>query len=87
ILINALIPTLWAYGQQQNRDQEKEKAMAFLAIMKPEKNSILRLWEELNLSLIHAGDTQAALELRNSFCQKRLCLQCSIGQKVLQKDI
>ncbi len=85
ILINALIPTLWAYGERQGRTKEKEKARAFLEAMKPEKNSILRLWEDLDVPLNHAGNTQAALELKNSFCQKRQCLQCPIGQEVLHR--
>ena len=47
--------------------------------MKPEKNVIIEKFKELKIKSNNAFETQALLQLKNNYCNKQRCLNCSIG--------
>jgi len=49
----------------------------------PEKNSIIDRWNQVGISPVHAGHSQALLHLKKMYCDKRKCLQCMIGDEVI----
>jgi hypothetical protein len=51
----------------------------------PEKNSIIETWEALAVQPKSAADTQALLQLKNNYCDKKRCLECAIGHSILKK--
>jgi hypothetical protein len=61
-----------------------DRAVQILQETGTEQNNILRSWEELGLSSKTAFDSQALIELHNSFCVRRRCLDCNIGFALLQ---
>ncbi len=83
ILINTLVPICFAYGDHQQNSQLKEKAMHWLQQLPAEKNSICRGYELLGIANHSAFDSQALLQLNQQYCQKKRCLDCSIGNKLL----
>lgn len=83
ILINTVIPFLFAYGQAKNDETLQEKAVAILESLPPESNSIVKKWQELGAKNNTAADSQALLYLKKSYCDKKLCLSCGIGTKIL----
>lgn len=84
ILINALAPTLWAYGLRNQRPALMRAGLDLLCKLKAESNRITRFWtEELQLELQHAADSQGALELYNAYCTKKRCLNCAVGKELL----
>ncbi len=83
IIINTIIPYLFLFGKFTNSNEVKDKAILWLELMKPERNSIIRRWEENEISINSAGDSQALIYLSNNYCKKNKCLHCSIGHKVL----
>jgi hypothetical protein len=85
ILINTIIPFLFAYGDYHKNDQYKEKALRWLQQLKPEKNSILQKWEALGVTNSSALDSQSLLELKNMYCNQHRCLECTIGNVLLKK--
>ncbi len=83
LLINTLIPILWAHAKQTNNAIGAQKALDFLSLMPPERNAPLQVWQDLGVSLQNAGDSQAALEWRAMHCQTKACLSCPVGQRLL----
>jgi len=85
LIINAVIPTLFMYGKQQGKEQYCEKAIEFLEALPPEKNAIIDQWESTGVKASSAADSQALLQLKNVYCDRKRCLECSIGYALLRK--
>lgn len=85
IIINTIVPVLFAYGMAHNTQQWKELAIQHLAQLSPEQNSITKAWRQLKVANDNALDSQALIELKNNYCQQKLCLQCAVGNKLLKE--
>lgn len=83
VLINAFVPLLFAYGLLRKEPACQERALAWLAMEKPEKNTILVNWQRLGVSVLTAADSQSLLELKKTFCDCRRCLDCALGKNLL----
>ncbi|HEY3403165.1 MAG TPA: DUF2851 family protein [Ohtaekwangia sp.] len=79
IIINTVVPVMTAYGQVRDDHSFVDRAVSILQQLPPESNTITRHWEVLGITTKTAFDSQALIELNNSFCSKRRCLDCSIG--------
>ncbi|MEA3450942.1 MAG: DUF2851 family protein [Bacteroidota bacterium] len=86
ILINTVALFLFAYGEEKQKSEFKEKALELLEIIKSEKNSIIRKWETNNIIPENAFESQALLELYNEYCKKSKCLNCNIGSKIIIRE-
>ncbi len=84
LIINVVIPFLFIYGENQNMHHLKNRALDFLEKLPPEKNSITRNWENLGVEARSAFETQALLQLKNNYCEKKKCLNCQIGNKLVK---
>ncbi len=84
ILINTIIPVLFAYGVHHDEKSYREKAINWLENISAEKNSITKGFELLNFSNKKAFDSQSLIQLKNEYCDKKLCLNCSIGNSLLK---
>ena len=84
VIINAAIPLLVCYAQQQGNRAFLERAVAWLEELPAERNHLTRLWEQLGLSVRSAFDSQACIELYNHYCATRQCLRCSVGVSLLR---
>jgi hypothetical protein len=83
ILINTVIPALYAYGVHMNDDACIRKSLDWLECAAPEENSATRVFFSGPAKPASARDTQAMLELRQNYCQRRRCLECEIGNRLL----
>ncbi len=83
LLINTVVPFLFAYSKRKNN--VSENALGLLELISSEKNAIIRKWEELGVSSASAFDSQALLQLKKNYCDEKKCLRCRIGHKVLSK--
>ncbi len=86
LIINVIIPFLFVYGEKQNQHHLKNRALDFLENLPPENNTIVRKWETLGVIARSAFETQALLQLKNRHCEKRKCLYCTIGNKLLKSS-
>lgn len=43
------------------------------------------MWRECGLEVTNAGDTQALIQLKKEYCDKRECLRCRIGYEYLKR--
>jgi hypothetical protein len=85
ILINTVVPFLHAYGVHRADERLCLRAMQFLEELKAEDNSIIRQWERAGMAVHSAADTQALLQLRKAYCDRKDCLHCRIGYEYLRK--
>jgi len=83
ILINAVVPVLFAYGWHQQDAAVKEKAIAWLLELPAENNSVTRCWEREGIRSASAMDSQALIQLANHYCGEKHCLRCAVGNKIL----
>jgi hypothetical protein len=85
IFINTIVPFLFLYGLKKGNYAFKEKALTLLENIKGENNAIIKKWKSLGLDVKTSAKTQALIELKNSYCQKKLCLHCRIGNFILKQ--
>ncbi len=81
LLINTVVPFLFAYFKKKNSDNDI--ALKLLELIPAEKNVIIRKWMELGIGAFSAFDSQALLQLKKKYCDEKKCLRCRIGHKVL----
>ena len=86
ICINTIVPLLFYYGIRHGYQEFKQRALNFLEDLKAEKNQILKRFSETGLASDSAFDSQALLQLKSHYCDKRRCLQCAIGNALLTKN-
>ncbi len=84
ILINTIAPFLFLYGKLNDQSAYIEKAMQLLEHIKPENNVIIRIWNSLGVKAKNAFETQSLIQLKNVYCNKKQCLNCAIGIKILK---
>ena len=87
ILINTIVPVLFAYGHHHNEQSHKEKAISWLEKISPEKNKITKGFEALNLPNKNSFDSQSYIQLKNEYCNNRRCLECAIGNAILKSPV
>ncbi len=85
LLINTIIPCLFAYGHQNKKNDLQQKAIAWLQESPSEKNKITRAFESLGLKATSAYESQYFIQLNNEYCSLKNCLQCSIGNQILKE--
>ena len=74
---------LFLYGKQVSDENAVRKAFQFLQQLNPEKNNIINTWAAAGITAQSAYDTQALLHLRKEYCDKRKCIHCAIGHKIM----
>jgi hypothetical protein len=85
LLINVVVPLFFAYGKKKNSEQPTERAIRLLESLKPENNYIITLFSQAGINAANACDTQALIQLRREYCEKKKCIFCRIGHKLLAK--
>lgn len=84
LLINTVVPMLFAFGRHKLDDTLCDRAFDFLEQLKAENNHITRTWKDIGLDVGNAGDSQALIQLKNEYCDRRDCLRCRFGYEYLR---
>ena len=85
LVINTVVPFLYAYGIHRGNEIMKERATRFLEEMASEENHVIRSWRAAGIQAENAADSQALIELTREYCEKRKCLFCRFGYEYLKK--
>jgi len=85
ITINTLVPTLFAYGRYRSEESLCQRATTILEQLKPEANNIVRMWSECGFTARNAADSQALIQLKRQYCDRKDCLRCRIGYEYLKR--
>jgi hypothetical protein len=83
LIINAIAPFYFIYGKKLGLLQFQDKALQILEEMDAEDNSIMKGWGQLGVKPKNAFDSQALIHLKNEYCDKKRCLDCGIGMKII----
>ncbi len=84
IILNTVIPMLYAYGWYNNDEEFKDKALHWAGNLPAEKNHITTRFEALQVENKTAFDSQALIQLKNKYCNEKRCLHCVVGNKILK---
>ncbi len=85
LLINTVSPLLFAYGRQQMDEDLAERAFDILENVPSERNYITRCWERAGIRSKSAADSQALIQLRTFYCDRKDCLRCRFGAEYLRQ--
>ncbi|MBE7175249.1 MAG: DUF2851 family protein [Mucilaginibacter polytrichastri] len=83
LLINTIAPVLFAYGRYTQKPQIVQQSIQLLEILPPENNKFIAGFVNLQVKPASAQDSQALLQLKQAYCDKRKCLDCGIGNRIL----
>lgn len=86
LIINVIGPMLFCYGQYYANENIQEKALQLLEHCKAEENHITRKWTQLGGEIESAGDSQAIIQLIQHYCTRKRCLECQIGNAIIQSN-
>ena len=84
IVINAVVPMLFAYGRNKGNEVYCDRAFDIIEQCKAEKNAITKHWVQYGIKAETAGDSQALLQLQREYCDMRQCLRCRFGYEFLR---
>lgn len=84
--INTAVPAIFAYGRHHAKEHLCERAFDILESLPPEDNAIVRMWQECGLQVRSAGDSQALIQLKKEYCDRKECLRCRFGYEFLNGD-
>jgi hypothetical protein len=83
LVINGLAPFLFFYGREKGVYAICESVLDFLEESDGESNICIDQWKKAGLPASNALQTQALLQLKQFYCDKKRCLDCRIGNRLL----
>lgn len=84
IVINTVIPVKFKYAQYTGASFDEE-IISMIGALKPEDNSIITGFRQSGIDVSSAFGSQSLLHLYNNYCSKNKCLQCEIGNKLINE--
>lgn len=86
VIINTIIPLKFAYSIKKGTELMDE-LLRLMESIKAEENAIVNKFSQFGITAVNAIETQSMLALKNEYCLKIRCLDCSIGNEILRKSI
>ncbi|MBL4675207.1 MAG: DUF2851 family protein [Mucilaginibacter sp.] len=86
LILNTVVLFLFSYGKHLQLQYYVSRALKMLENIPAEHNNITDDFVNLGLKINSAFDSQALLELKNSYCSYKKCLQCGVGIKILKPN-
>ncbi|WP_085537126.1 DUF2851 family protein [Massilibacteroides vaginae] len=85
LIINTVASLFFAYGKKKNKQEYCERAIQILERIPAEQNSICRLFQQAGIQPRNAADSQAVIQLKREYCEKKKCMYCRIGYYYLKR--
>ena len=86
LFINVLSPVIFTYGVHFSDERYCERAIAHLDTIKSEDNKITREFKSLGIIPKSASESQAMIQLKKNYCDKKHCMSCSIGNAIIKMN-
>lgn len=83
LLINTIVPLKFAYAAYLGNDISEE-IVQLLKEISAEKNIVIDKFQDFGIAVNNAYETQALLQLKNEYCNKKRCLECGIGMELMK---
>ncbi|MFT4668891.1 MAG: hypothetical protein ACI840_000722 [Ulvibacter sp.] len=84
LIINTIIPMQFCYAKQMGKDIS-EVLLKLTSSISAEENSIVKKYNELRPKTRSAFESQALLQLKTEYCNKMRCLDCAVGNAILNR--
>ncbi|MBO5902773.1 MAG: DUF2851 family protein [Tidjanibacter sp.] len=84
--INVVVPFLFVYGRQMNKQAYCDQAIDLLESLMAESNKYTRFWTGYGVPMLSASDSQALLQLSTCYCAENRCDECGLGKMIYKKD-
>jgi hypothetical protein len=84
LILNTAVPMFFAVGRHRQREELCDRAFDLLEQLKAENNHIVRLWSQCGLTARTAAESQALIQLKQVYCDRKDCLRCRIGYEYLK---
>ncbi len=85
LTINTVVPMFFAYGRHRMNEAWCDHAFSLLEQLKAEDNHITRMWQQCGIKAETASDSQALIQLKRQYCDRRDCLRCRFGYEYLKR--
>lgn len=85
VVINTIIPLQFAYSNIRG-EAIAEDLIDFINEVDSEKNAIIDKFNSFGIKSQSAFESQALLELKNEYCERKACLKCAIGLELLKNN-
>lgn len=85
LIINAIVPLMWFFGNKEEDELFHSKAIELLQELPAEKNKYTDKWNNYNIVAKNAFDSQSHLSLYQYYCSRKKCLTCAVGSKLLEE--
>ncbi|WP_299518855.1 DUF2851 family protein [uncultured Flavobacterium sp.] len=82
LILNCILPIKFAYGHS-NGNINPEELIALASEIASEKNTIIEKFAHFGLVSTNSYHSQAVLQLKKEYCNTNRCLNCAIGQKLI----
>ncbi len=83
LITNLVVPFLFVYGKAHGQEDLCERALRILEQLPPERNQILSAWQSAGVAVLNAGDSQALIHLKKTYCNNHRCLECAAGNYLI----
>jgi len=84
IILNTILPIKYTYHKYHN-EEIPDQIINFYKNLSPEKNSVIKNWEKLNVKIKTSLESQSLIYHFKSNCETKNCLNCTIGFKILKE--
>jgi len=85
LVINTIIPLKFSFAKSKDLDIN-ETIVQLISKITAENNSIIKKFNLIKLTSNSALQSQAIIELKSNYCDKNKCLQCAIGNQLLERN-
>lgn len=84
LIINTIVPIQFAYANSLGKENA-ELLIDFLSNIPAEKNNIIDKFTKFGIKSKNAFQSQSLLQLKNEYCNNKICLQCAFGLELLKE--
>ncbi|WZL89734.1 DUF2851 family protein [Salinimicrobium sp. 3283s] len=86
LIVNTVVPVKFAYLKSEGKDAFEIVAPLIEAVA-AEENEIVKKFKTLRPSIVkNALRSQALLQLKKEYCDRKACLHCAVGLEILQQQ-
>ncbi len=86
LLTNTVAGILFAYGKYIGREMYIYRVMALLESLKAEDNAVVKRFSALGIQAKQAAESQALLQMKTFYCDRKKCLDCGVGLQLIKHN-
>ena len=84
LIINTILPLKFCYARHMGNDVNEEIIQIITQIQK-EENAVVLGFKNQGVEMLNAKDSQAIIQLYNTYCRSNRCLECAVGSSLLHR--